>query len=399
MLPCPIRNRTFHQANTLQKIIMANQTTAAGTSSSDDQPGWNRLWGLLPPPKPRVGTEDIAIFTRQLSTMISAGIPLMESLDVLAQQQEDPGFERVLNEIVDEVRSGEDFSTALSNYPNQFAKIYVSMAEAGEASGNLDTVLTRLAEYMESAEQLKREIKSAMTYPVISLFLIVGIAMGLMVFIVPKFKKIFESIGGGMDLPAITQFTLAVSMFLQTNFWYVVIGAIALYGIWYFYTGTDIGEWHWHWFLLKVPIFGSLFRKVAIARFAQTYATLIRSGVPILGALEITAETSGNRVIEDAVLESREEVRQGEHLGPPLEETGVFPIMVTKMIEIGEEAGALEELLEKISEFYNQQVEATVNQLTSLIEPILISFMGIIVGGIVLAIFLPILNIQSAVQS
>lgn len=377
---------------------MANQTTAAGSSSSDE-PGWNRLWGLLPPPKPRVGTEDIAIFTRQLSTMISAGIPLMESLDVLAQQQEDPGFERVLNEIVDEVRSGEDFSTALSNYPNQFTKIYVSMAEAGEASGNLDTVLTRLAEYMESAEQLKREIKSAMTYPVISLFLIVGIAMGLMVFIVPKFKKIFDSIGGGMELPGITQFTLSVSLFLQTNFWYVVLGAIALYGLWYFYTSTDMGEWHWHWFLLKVPIFGPLFRKVAIARFAQTYATLIRSGVPILGALEITAETSGNRVIEDAVLESREEVRQGEHLGPPLEETGVFPIMVTKMIEIGEEAGALEELLEKISEFYNQQVEATVNQLTSLIEPILISFMGIIVGGIVLAIFLPILNIQSAVQS
>ncbi len=376
---------------------MANQRTAAGSASSDE-PGWNRLWGLLPPPKPRVGTEDIAIFTRQLSTMISAGIPLMESLDVLAQQQEDPGFERVLNEIVDDVRSGEDFSSALSKYPNQFTKIYVSMAEAGEASGNLDTVLTRLAEYMESAEQLKREIKSAMTYPVISLFLIIAISMGLMIFIVPRFKKIFDSIGGGMDLPGITRVTLAVSLFLQSYYLYVFFGALVLYGLWYFYTSTDIGEWHWHWFLLKLPIFGPLFRKVAIERFAQTYATLIRSGVPILGALEITAETAGNRVIEDAVLESREEVRQGEHLGPPLEKTGVFPIMVTKMIEIGEEAGALEELLEKIAEFYNQQVEATVDQLTSLIEPILISLMGVIVGGIVLAIFLPILNIQSALQ-
>lgn len=374
---------------------MANQPTAA--KSSSDEPGWNRLWGLLPPPSPRVGTEGVAIFTRQLSTMISAGIPLMESLDVLAQQQTDPGFERVLNEIVDEVRSGEDFSSALSNYPNLFSKIYVSMAEAGEASGNLDTVLTRLAEYMESAEQLKREIKSAMTYPVISLFMIVTIAMGLMIFIVPQFKKIFESIGG-LELPMITQVTLTTSLLIQNNWHWLIIGGFILYGIFYFYTQTDFGEWTWHWFLLQMPVFGSLFRKVAIARFAQTYATLIRSGVPILGALEITAETAGNRVIEDAVLESREEVRQGEHLGPPLEETGVFPIMVTKMITIGEEAGALEELLEKIAEFYNQQVEATVNQLTSLIEPILIGVMGVIVGGIVLAIFLPILNIQEAVQ-
>ncbi len=371
----------------------------AGTTrktTTDYEKSWNTLWGLLGPPKPRVGTEDIAIFTRQLSTMISAGIPLMESLDVLAQQQSDEGFQRVLNEIVDDVRSGEDFSGALEKHPNLFTRIYVNMARAGEASGNLDTVLTRLAEYMESAEQLKREIKSAMTYPVISLCLIIAIAGALMIFIVPKFKEIFESIG--MELPAITKITLAASLFMKANVWYIIGGAVVFFFLLKMYISTDFGEWQWHWFLLHLPVFGSLFRKVSIARFAQTYATLIRSGVPILGALEITAETAGNRIISEAIHDAREEVRQGEHLGPPLEETGVFPIMVTKMISIGEQSGALEELLEKIAEFYNQQVEATVNQLTSLIEPVLISLMGLIVGGIVLAIFLPILNIQSAVQ-
>jgi len=368
---------------------------ARATTKNYDK-NFNNLWGLLGPPKPSAGTEDIAIFTRQLSTMISAGIPLMESLDVLAQQQQDEGFKLVLNEIVDDVRGGEDFSSALEKHPNLFTRIYVNMARAGEASGNLDTVLTRLAEYMESAEQLKREIKSAMTYPVISLFLIIAIAGALMLFIVPKFKTIFESIG--MDLPWITEVTLQTSIFMQNYVWYILGSVVVFFVLFKMYISTDFGEYHWHWFLLHLPIFGSLFQKVSIARFAQTYATLIRSGVPILGALEITAETAGNRIISDAIHESRDEVRQGEHLGPPLEETGVFPIMVTKMITIGEQSGALEQLLEKIAEFYNQQVEATVNQLTSLIEPILISLMGLIVGGIVLAIFLPILNIQSAVQ-
>ncbi len=373
---------------------MAEARTAA--TPENYEKNWNTLWGLLGPPKPKVGTEDIAIFTRQLSTMISAGIPLMESLDVLAQQQQDKGFKLVLNQIVEDVRGGEDFSSALEKHPNLFTRIYVNMARAGEASGNLDTVLTRLAEYMESAEQLKREIKSAMTYPVISLFLIVAIAGALMIFIVPKFKTIFDSIG--MDLPAITKATLAVSLFLKANIWKILGGAVVGGILFKMYISTDIGEYQWHWVLLHLPIFGPLFQKVSIARFAQTYATLIRSGVPILGALEITAETAGNRIISDAIHDSREEVRQGEHLGPPLEETGVFPIMVTKMISIGEQSGALEQLLEKIAEFYNQQVEATVNQLTDLIEPILISLMGLIVGGIVLAIFMPILNIQSAVQ-
>ncbi len=370
---------------------MANQTETAKAEAS-----WKTLGGLLGPPSPRVGPEEIAVFTRQLSTMLGAGIPLMESLDVLAEQQTDPGFTRVLNEIVEHVRGGGDFSSALEDYPGLFTRIYVSMVEAGEASGNLDTVLDRLAGYLESAEQLKREIKSAMTYPVVSLGLIFLIAGGLMFFIVPKFKKIFETIG--MELPWITKFILNLSIFLKSNV-LPMLGALAVIGVlFYFWKNSDWGERQFHWILLKVPIFGPLFRKVAIARFTQTYATLIRSGVPILGALEITATTAGNRIIEDAVLDAKEEVRQGEQLGEPLEETGVFPVMVTKMISIGEKAGALEDLLDKIAEFYNQQVESTVQQLTSLIEPLLISVMGIVVGGIVLAIFLPILNIQEAVQ-
>lgn len=358
--------------------------------------GWRTLGGLLGPVPPRVDTGDIAIFTRQLSTMLSAGVPLMEALDILAEQQADPGFSRVLDEVVDHLRGGGKFSGALDDYPKLFSDIYVSMIEAGEASGDLDAILQRLAEYMEESEQLKREIKSAMTYPVIALGLIVSITIGLLYFVVPSFQEIFNDLG--VELPMITQWVLALSSFIESNILLLLGGMVAAGIAFYFLIRTGPGEKAWHYVLLRIPIFGPLFEKLAIARFTQTYATLIRSGVPILGALEITAGTAGNRIIEEAVLSAREDVRQGEQLGEPLEETGAFPLMVTKMITIGEKAGALEELLDKIAEFYNQQVKATVEQLTSLIEPILIAVMGFLVGGIVLAIFLPILRIQEALQ-
>lgn len=351
---------------------------------------------IFGPPKPRVRSEDMAVFTRQLATMISAGIPLLEALEILEEQAEDPGFKLALGDIVDKVRGGSDFSESLSDFPKLFSRIYVSMVKAGEAAGALDTILVRLAEYMEATEELKREIKSAMTYPSISLALILIIATGLMVFIVPQFKRIFDSLG--VPLPTPTKILLSVSGFMTKHIGYLAIGVVALLFVLRQYKRTKIGRRHFDWLFMHLPVFGPLVRKVSIARFARTFSTLLKSGVPILGALEIVAATSGNSLLEDAILSARESIRKGETLGEPLARTEVFPLMVTKMISIGERAGALEQLLEKIAEFYDQQVKATVKALTSLIEPILIGIMGAVVGSIVLAIFLPILSIQEAVR-
>ncbi len=352
--------------------------------------------GIGAEPSPKVTTKDISVLTRQLATMISAGIPLLEALEILEEQAEDKGFKLALGRIIDKVRAGTDLSEAISDYPKIFTRIYVNMVKAGEAGGQLDGILNRLSEYMEAAEELKREIKSAMTYPVISLCLIFAIVAGLMVGIVPKFKEIFLTLN--VELPPPTKFLLWASDFLvnEAAIWVsALVVTIVGFIVW---KKTDTGARQWDWLMLRVPIFGPLFRKVAISRFARTFATLIQSGVPILGALEIVAATAGNRIVEEAVLKARESVRQGNTLGEPLGKGNVFPPMVTRMIAIGERAGALETLLVKISEFYDGEVKATVAALTSLIEPLLIMVMGLVVGGIVLAIFLPILKIQEAVQ-
>jgi type IV pilus assembly protein PilC len=352
--------------------------------------------GLFGPPRARVGTKDIAVMTRQLATMISSGIPLMESLEILEDQATDPGFKVVLDKVIERVRSGSDFSTALSEHPRLFSKIYVNMIKAGESSGQLDTILLRLADYMESAEELKREIKSAMTYPVISLVLILSITVGLVVGVVPEFQAVFEQLGS-KNLPAPTQFLIRISELLRGHALAIlsVLGVAAVSAALYIRTGP--GQRQWHWFLLHLPVFGPLFRKVAISRFSRTFATLIQSGVPMLGALDIVAATAGNVVVEAAVLKAKEAVTRGETLGDPLIATRVFPPMVTRMIAIGEKTGALEKLLLKIAEFYDQEVRAMVKALTSLIEPLMISVMGVIVGFIVLAIFLPIIRITTIV--
>ncbi|MBM4014834.1 MAG: type II secretion system F family protein [Planctomycetes bacterium] len=337
-------------------------------------------------------SDELVIFTRQLSTMISAGIPLLESLDVLAGQVGNPGFARTLKLVADDVRGGADFSTSLSRQPKAFAAIYCSMVRAGEVSGQLDEILVRLAEYQESSAKLKREIKAAMTYPVISLCMVLGITMFLMIGIVPQFKPIFDSLQ--IDLPVLTATVLGCSEWLVAN-WLIAmgIGAAAFFGL--MLAGrTEAGGFAVDWFMLKMPIFGQLFRKVALSRFSRTFSTLLRSGVPILGALEIVANTSGNRVISRAVLAARDSVRNGNTLSEPLDKSPIFPPMVTRMISIGEKSGSLEQLLEKISTFYDEQVSAAVKSLTSMIEPLLIGLMGGLVGTIVFAVFLPIFEIQ-----
>jgi type IV pilus assembly protein PilC len=328
--------------------------------------------------------------------MISSGIPLLESMEVLEEQTSDPGFKVVLDKIIERIRAGSDFSSALAEHPRLYSKIYVNMIKAGESSGQLDVILQRLADYMESVEELKREIKSAMAYPVISLVLIIAITVGIVVGVVPEFKAIFEQMGA-KQLPAPTEILLTISNALTRHFVALLsaVGVAALSFALYIRTGP--GQRHWHWVLLHVPVFGPLFRRVAISRFARTFATLVQSGVPMLAALDIVAATAGNVLVEAAVLKAREAVTRGETLGDPLAATRVFPPMVTRMISIGEKTGALEKLLMKIAEFFDSEVRATVKALTSLIEPLMISAMGLIVGFIVLAIFLPILQMQRIV--
>jgi type IV pilus assembly protein PilC len=352
--------------------------------------------------KPGASTEDLVIFTRQLATMIGAGIPLMEALEILHAQTENPRFAIVLDRVVEDIRAGSDLSAAMSKYPTVFSNIYLAMIRAGEVSGQIDEILVRLAGYMEEAQKLKAEIKSAMTYPVVSLTMITGITLFLMTYIVPQFGTIFSQItdknGNPLELPTITKVTLAISNFL-VNQWYILLALIigSVVGL-QAYKKTEKGAYQWDWLMLKIPVFGQLFSKVALSRFSKTFATLIKSGVPILGALEIVSATSGNRVIMAAVDAARDSVREGNALADPLGRSPVFPPMVVKMIAIGERSGALESLLEKISVFYDDQVAASVKALTSLIEPIMIGVMGVMVGGIVLAVFYPILKLQSALM-
>ena len=341
--------------------------------------------------RPRASKVEVVIFTRQLATMISAGISLLESIEVLTEQAETPGMKACCAQLASELRGGSDLSSAMATCPKVFTPLYVSMVTAGEASGQMDVILVRLAEYVEATEDLKREIRSAMTYPVISLVLVLSITAFLMIGVVPGFKEVFDGLGA--ELPGLTKTTLAISDWLRAK-WYLlfVFGFGAVVGF-VLVKRTPRGALALDHLALKVPIFGNLARKVALARFSRTFATLVRSGVPIMGTLEIVAETAGNRVIANAVHASRESVRNGNMLSEPLAKSPVFPPMVVRMIAIGERSGALEALLEKIAEFYDSQVKATIKSLTSLIEPLLICFMGGIVGIVILSVFLPILNI------
>ncbi|MHC5010029.1 MAG: type II secretion system F family protein [Planctomycetota bacterium] len=348
-----------------------------------------QLGGLRPGVRKK---EEVVLFTRQLSTMIGAGIPLLECLEILQEQAESRPFSLLLDYVIGDVRGGQDLSTALEKYPKVFSDVYISMVKAGEASGQIDDILLRLADYLEASQRLKRDIKSAMTYPVVSLVMIFGITAFLMVGIVPKFKEVFASLE--VDLPGLTLGILSISDFCKANWAMILVGMVLAFMLVGVYRRTDRGSWQWDWLMLHLPVFGQLFQKVGLSRFSKTFSTMLKSGVPILGSLEIVASTSGNRLIADAIEGARENVRQGETLAEPLAESGVFPPMVTRMVGIGEKSGSLELLLEKISEFYDDQVRATVKQLTSLIEPLMIAIMGLMVGTICLAVFLPIFELQ-----
>ncbi len=346
---------------------------------------------------PRVKSADVLVFTRQLSTIVNAGLPLLQGLDILAEQTEDPRFAKVIDQIGTDVEGGDSFSDALRRHPRVYSDLYVSMVRSGEASGNLDGVLLQLADYMESMEELKRRIRSAMTYPVVALSMILLIAAGLIIWVVPQFAEIFA--GFGQDLPLPTQMLIDVSNILRSIYALMIVGvgvmivlAIRLYG------QTKTGRYNLDSIALRLPVFGKLLRKVAISRFTRTLSTLTKSGVAILSALEIAERTAGNEVFARTIRQAGEAVRKGETLAEPLARSGEYPSMVTRMIGVGEKTGALEQMLSKISDFYDSEVRAAVDGLTSLIEPILIMMMGIIVGGIVIALFMPILQLSSLVQ-
>ncbi len=345
----------------------------------------------------RVKMGELLIFTRQAATMINAGLPLLQSLDILAEQTDDANFSAVIQGIGQDVEGGETFSEALRKYPKAFPDLYVSMVRAGEAGGDLDGVMLQLADYMESTAELIRRIKSAMTYPVVAFAMILLMASGLIVFVVPQFAKIFSDLGG--ELPVPTQILITISEVMRSYKALIVLAAAgaAVFAV-KMYGQTETGRYNLDKLILKLPVFGSLQRKVAVSRFTRTLSTLTRSGVAILQAMEIVERTAGNEVFAKAVRESADSVRNGETLADPLARSGVFPTMVTRMISVGEKTGALEVMLEKISDFYDSEVKATVDSLTSLIEPLLIMMMGLVVGGIVIALFMPILGLSSLIS-
>jgi len=342
-----------------------------------------------------VSTKDLAIFTRQFATMISAGLPLVQCLDILAKQSNKPSFARVITEVTREVEAGATLSDALGKHKSVFDDLFRNMVAAGEAGGVLDEILLRLAEYIEKADALKRKVQSAMVYPAVVLTVALGATAFMLIFIIPTFAKMFMDFGGELPLP--TKIVLIASNIL-VRFWWVGILAIVgfVVGLQRYYA-TENGQRQIDGLLIKMPVLGDVLLKGAVARFTRTLGTLIASGVPILSGLEITARTAGNKVIAEAIMSARASIREGETVSAPLKSSGVFPPMVTQMISVGEQTGALDEMLRKIAIFYEAEVDTAVDTLTSIIEPVMIVVMGGIVGGMVVSMYLPMFKLISVV--
>ena len=345
--------------------------------------------------KPKVKAKDIMIFTRQFSTMIDAGLPLVQSLKVLSDQVVNTTFRSALRDINNSVQSGSTLSDSMRKYPKMFDELYCNLVSAGEAAGILDSILKRLADYIEKAEKLKRKVKSAMAYPAVVLLVAIGVVVVLLVWVIPVFQEVYTGLGSA--LPPLTQAVVNLSELLVNHFVVVSI-AVVLSGVAFWkFVQTPVGKKIRDTVALKLPVFGDLLRKVAVAKFSRTLATMLQAGVPIITSLDIVASTAGNKVIEEAIIESRMAIAEGRSLTDPFLETGVFPPMVTQMIAVGEESGALDAMLSKIAEFYDDEVDAAVDTMTSLIEPMLIVFLGVTVGTLVIAMYLPIFSLGEAV--
>ena len=345
-----------------------------------------------------LNSKGLTVFTRQLATLTKAGMPILRSLEVLVRQEQRKGFKIVLEEICDTIRSGGNFSEGLAAHPKLFDRLYVNMVRAGEAGGVLNTVLERLAVFNEKSERIKGKVKSAMIYPVIISGVALTIVSILMVFVVPSFQSIFAGLLKGQPLPALTQALLTVSYFMRDHYLATAAGVAGVYVGFNLFKRTRPGARLIDWLLINVPVVGDLVLKAVIARFTRTFGTLLASGVPMLQALVITRDTSGNVHVANALNVVHDRVKEGDNVAKPLESTGIFPGMVTSMIEVGEETGALPDMLTRIADSYDEEVDNAVAGLTSVIEPIMIVFMAVMVGTIVIALFLPLVSIIQHLQ-
>jgi type IV pilus assembly protein PilC len=341
----------------------------------------------------KVPSKNLAIFTRQFSVMIDAGLPLVQCLDILGKQEPHKGFSSVILKTREDVESGAALADAMKKHPKTFDTLYSNMIAAGEAGGILDTILKRLATYIEKSVKLKGEVKSAMIYPIAVVVIAVVVVAAILWKVIPTFAQLFAGLGAQLPLP--TRIVIAASDNLVSYGWILIVAGVA--GGWALktYYATEAGRRMIDWIVLKMPILGDIMKKVAVARFCRTLSTLLSSGVPILDGLDITARTSGNAIIEDAILMTRSGIERGETVSGPLKETGVFPSMVTQMINVGETTGALDAMLAKIADFYEEEVDTAVAGLLTLMEPVMIAFLGVVVGGIVVAMYMPIFDLIS----
>jgi len=343
----------------------------------------------------RVRDKDLTVFTRQIATMINAGLPLVQSLEGLASQQPNKQFKRILTKIREDVEGGSTFAASIKRHPAVFTSLYMSMVEAGEAGGFLDTVLNRLAGYIEKTMTLRRKVKGAMIYPATIITVAAAVVIFLLIFVIPTFKALFEGFGAALPLP--TRIVLELSRLVRTHV-VTVLGAFVgtVFGLRFYYR-TEKGKKVIDSLLLRLPIIGQLIRKVSVAKFTRTLGTLLSSGVPILDGLNITARVAGNKVVEEAILKTRSSIAEGKTIADPLGASGIFPPMVVQMISVGEQTGALDSMLAKIADFYDAEVDQAVANLTTLLEPLMIVFLGVVVGGVIIAMYLPIFKLVSVV--
>lgn len=345
--------------------------------------------------QPKVQQNDIIVFCRQFSTMIDAGLPIIQCLDILQSQQENPTFKKMLKDIKESVESGQTLAESLKKYPDHFDDLFVNMVAAGEAGGILDVILRRMSAYLEKSAKLKAQVKGAMTYPLVTIVIAIGVVAVILVFVIPVFEEMFSTFGEA--LPAPTQVVIAMSEFVKSKILYLIGGIVLFIFAFRRFYKTERGRAMVDDLLLKLPVIGILIRKVTVAKFTRTMGTMLSSGVAILEALDIVAKTSGNKTIENAIYKVRSSIAEGQTIADPLSETGVFPPMVCQMIAVGESTGAIDSMLEKIADFYEEEVDQAVENLTSLIEPFMLVFLGVTIGGLVVSMYLPIFKMAGAV--
>ncbi|MBN1296283.1 type II secretion system F family protein [bacterium] len=352
---------------------------------------WKDMDISIPGLGDKISERDIVVFTRTFATMVDAGLPLVQCLEILAEQTENPRFSRAILDISQSVESGSTYADALRKHPKIFDELYCNMVEAGETGGILDTILNRLAGYMEKSISLKRQVKSAMVYPTVVVAVACTVVIFLMYAVIPTFAKIFLSLGATLPLP--TQIVIGASVFIEKNLFFLLAGLAGLIFLFRYIKKTEKGAKTMDAIALRLPVFGILLRKVAVAKFTRTLSTLIASGVPILEGLEITAKTAGNKIIEEAIMKTRVSISEGKSISEPLSATQVFPTMVTQMIAVGEQTGALDAMLEKIADFYDEEVDIAVQNLTQMLEPMLMAFLGVSIGFIVVAMYMPMFSL------